>query len=149
MSGSGGIRQRLRRAFKGARKTYRDLGRFQRLRVAIVALLLMDVAATGMFILSVSRPPGDLSVAYRAEFPTKLVIVTNRSTTLTDAQVTLDDVYRYMVPRLEVGPVGIDLRDFRDADGYPPDASYLPRRAVIRTPQSSYEMSVGIENPSP
>lgn len=140
------IRNRLSLALRGARTQFRDLGRFQRLRVLIVAALAFDVVGTAAYVLASHYGADDLAVSYREEFPTRLLVVRNGARVLTDAEVVLDERFRFVIPRLEVGPIGIDLRDFRDSNGLSPDPSYRPAAALIVTPEDRFELSVGLDD---
>ncbi len=148
MAGFDDIKRRLDRAFREAREAYRDLGRFQRLRIMIISFLVVDVIATGVFVFMLSLGDGSVAVSYRAEYETRLVVVRNRTRVLTNAQLVLDGKYRYPISRLEVGPHGIDLRDFRDPQGLPPDVHYRPQRALLITPQDHFDIVVGADEAS-
>ena len=123
-----------------------DVGRFQRIRILIVGLLVADILATALFVFMLGDGGGRLMVSYRAEFPTRLLVVRNQTKVFKDAQVVLDDQYRYAVPRLDMGLMGIDLRDFRDDQGLPPDMGYHPRNATILTPQDRYDLRIGTDD---
>ena len=148
MAGLKKIYTRFGWALKDARERYHELGRFQRLRFLIVILLVLDVVGTGAFLFASTNVAGaSLAVSYRTEFPTRLLVVRNRNRVLIDAEVVLDETYRFSLPRLEIGPIGLDLRDFRDEQGLPPDSTYRPRRAVIVTSDDRFDLWVGADDP--
>lgn len=147
MAGLSDIRNRAWRAVRGAQDTYRVLGRFQRMRVLIVGLLVVDIVATVSFVFIFSGPYQGLEVSYRGEYPTNMLVIRNRTNLMTEARVVLDETYQFKVSRLEVGPLGIEIRDFRDPNGLPPDASYVPRRAAIVTADDRLELVVGHDPP--
>ena len=147
MAGFDEITRRFGGAFRNAQEAYSDLGRFQRLRILMVAALVLDVAVTLTFVAMLNMSDRSIAVTLRADFQARLVVVRNQNRVLTDAQLVLDDKYRYRFPRLELGSVGVDLRDFRDDEGLPPDGTYRPQRAVILSPQNRYDLNVGFDEP--
>ncbi len=149
MAGLVAIKTRAYRAVRGARTRLRDLGRFHRLRALFVAAFAADVAVTVLFVVASYANADRLVVSYRAEFPTRLIVVRNRSQVMADAEVILDARYRFVIPRLDVGSIGIDLRDFRDEGGLPPDRAYRPTTAVIEHENERFELQVGTSESSP
>lgn len=149
MAGVKAIPKRLRKAIHGARTQYQGLGHFQQLRAMFAGLFVLDIVITGLFIIVLNSQVSTIDVTYKAEFPTRLLVVRNRDEAFADAKVILDNRYVFQVPRLERGSIGIDLRDFRDDKGYPPDATYRPNIALIVATGRRFEIPVGGDHPKP
>ncbi|MEL7367741.1 MAG: hypothetical protein AAFN74_02430 [Myxococcota bacterium] len=147
MVGFKDIQQRALRVFKRAKSGYLKLGRYQRMKALIVGLLAFDFVATIGFVFALSLSGAPFEVSYREEFPTRLIVIRNQTRPLFETKVVLDDAYQYSVMQLEVGAVGIDLRDFRDAEGLPPDLSYQPTRVRIESGPERFEMGIRIDAP--
>ncbi|MEM7676346.1 MAG: hypothetical protein AAF449_10125 [Myxococcota bacterium] len=141
------IRERVLRVFKRARSGYLKLGRYQRMRALIIGVLALDVVATIGFVFALSWPTASFEVSYREDFPTRLIVIRNRTRPMFEARVVLDGDYHYSVPRLEMGAVGIDLRDFRDDQGLPPNRTYRPTRVRIESADDRFEMGIRIDAP--
>ena len=136
------IPKRASKAFSGARDRYLNLGRYQRLRFILVSLFALDIAVVGFIVVTLVTAYDALAVSFRSEFPTRLVVVRNQKKVLKDAEVVLDGRFHFIVPRLELGPVGIELRDFRDRNGLPPDDAYRPAQVVIKTDRERFRLPV-------
>ncbi len=149
MAGENSIRTRASKVFRGARDRYLNLGRYQRLRFMFVSLFVLDIVVTGLFVVTMLTSHDALAVSFRSEFPTRLLIVRNGEKVLEDAEVVLDGRYHFVIPRLELGPIGIDLRDFRDQRGFPPDDAYRPGHALIKTEAESFHLRVSAHDAAP
>jgi hypothetical protein len=126
------------------RDTYEAGTRFMRMRVWIVALLLIDVFATVAFLIFSGIRTFDVDVWFEPGFPSNMLVVRNQESPVSNAILVLDERYRLSVERIDVGVNGYEVnRAFRDSsDASPPD-SYKPQKLVIKFGGGTYDFSVG------
>lgn len=125
----GRVSDRCRSLVQDARDAYREADRYARMRLWVVAVVVVDLLVTvGYLGLSGERP--DLELWYRESFPSNLLIVRNHDDdAMRNVRIVLDDRYRLElleVPGSSVQGYPMD-REFHDVEGRTPGPQYRPR----------------------
>ncbi len=139
-----GIRSTLE-FLRSTREAYEGAGRFAKMRIWIIAILLVDLLATVAFVTMVGGRPIDVDVWFEQSFPSNMLILRNESgDQLDDVTLTLDRRYVLKVPSIAPGLRGFEVnREFRDAGGSTPGDSYRPQQLQIRADGDSMVVPVG------
>jgi hypothetical protein len=136
--------------FIRATKESYDAGtRFMKMRVWIVAILLVDLAVTVGFVFFIGGQPLNLSVWYQPGFPSNMLVVKNEGgRPLKDVTLILDNRYSAVVDKIDRGPNGFELNHvFRDKDDFAPPDSYKPAQVEIRVDRDVVRVPIGTQGP--
>jgi hypothetical protein len=119
---------------KSTKEAYEGAGRFAKMRIWILSVLIADVVATLMFVALVGGREIDVEVWFEQSFPSNMLIVRNESgDELEDVRLTLDRRYVLQVSSIAPGLRGFEVnREFRDSSGAAPDDAYRPQQLEIR-----------------
>jgi hypothetical protein len=147
-----GLKSQLLEGIAGAfdflrdtKEAYEGAGRFAKMRIWILAVLIVDLAATLAFVLMVGGRAIDVEVWFEQSFPSNMLIVRNESgDQLDDVTLTLDRRWVLQVSSLAPGLRGFEVnREFRDASGSAPDDAYRPQQLEIKAGGDLMTVPVG------
>lgn len=122
-------------SLRKAKAEYDAKGRFQKLRIWIILIFIVDVVGTVGFVASGDSAAGRFEAWFQPGFPSNMVVVRNLGQrSVDDVMLVLDGQFRTKVATLQPGPTGLQIdTEFRDGIGGSPPDSYLPKRLEIRT----------------
>jgi hypothetical protein len=139
-----GIRSALE-FLRSTKEAYEGAGRFAKMRVWILAVLVVDLVATVLFVAMTGGRAIDVEVWFEQSFPSNMLIVRNESgENLKKVILMLDRRYTLEVSSLAPGLRGFEVnREFRDSSGAAPDDAYRPQQLEIRADGDSMIVPVG------
>ena len=139
-----GIRSALE-FLRSTKEAYEGAGRFAKMRVWILAVLVVDLVATILFVAMTGGRAIDVEVWFEQSFPSNMLIVRNESgENLKKVTLMLDRRYKLEVSALAPGLRGFEVnREFRDSSGAAPDDAYRPQQLEIRADGDSMIVPVG------
>src|SRR5688572_26482048 len=130
---------------RSTKEAYEGAGRFAKMRIWILVVLLADVIATLVFVVTVGGRAIDVDVWFEQSFPSNMLVVRNESgDELENVTLMLDHRYVLKVGSIAPGLRGFEVnREFRDASGLAPDDAYRPQQLEIRADGDSMIVPVG------
>ncbi len=118
---------------RSTREAYDGAGRFAKMRIWVLSVLVADVVLTSVFAMMLGGRAIDVDVWFEQSFPSNMLILRNETgDPLEDVTLTLDGRYTLKVEAVAPGLRGFEVnREFRDTSGIPPDDSYRPQNLEI------------------
>lgn len=132
---------------RSTKEAYDGANRFARMRLAILAFLVVDLVVVVGFMSSIGSRALELTVFFKKSFPSNMLVVRNESgEAMTQVRFTLDNRYVLTVPSLAPGLHGFEVnRVFMDPQELPPEESYTPKVVVVETDGERMTLDVSRE----
>jgi len=127
---------RLKQVARDARDAYSGANRYARVKVWIIAAVVLDAVVTLGVVISVSGPP-QLEVRFEQGFPANMVIIQNNyGDPVLDVSLRLDGTFlKESVDIPANGTTGFDVsREFMDEAGHHPEPEYAPVQLEVVYP---------------
>jgi hypothetical protein len=113
---------------------YKSEGRFNQMRIWVVAAVIADALLTSAFVVSSGGSnPLKIDGWFQKGFPSNLVVIRNDSKTeLVDVELEIDGRYRAKVDHITLGANGFPIdQQFLDAQHHAPPAEYRPSTLTV------------------
>jgi hypothetical protein len=127
--------ERVGSAIQELHTRYKSEGRFNQMRIWVIAAVILDALLTSAFVMSSgSSNPLRIDAWYQKGFPSNLVVIRNDSKReLIDVELEIDGRYHANVDHLTLGANGFSIdQQFLDAQQHAPPAEYRPSTLTVR-----------------